>query len=75
MIEPNDVMKVDDENWEEFKKEAAKDELYYNGPGDILDTPEGRSSAVSTNPAYSESPTQNFRAARYGCSTSRVRAW
>ena len=34
MIEPNDVMKVDDENWEEFKKEAAKDELYYNGPGD-----------------------------------------
>ncbi|MDD6090019.1 MAG: hypothetical protein SO014_05630 [Candidatus Limivicinus sp.] len=42
MIEPNDVMKVDDEHWEEFKKEAVKDELYYNGPGDILDTPEGR---------------------------------
>ena len=35
MIEPNDVMKVNDENWEEFKKEAAKDELYYNGPGDL----------------------------------------
>ena len=61
MIEPNDVMKVNDENWEEFKKEAAKDELYYNGPGDILDTP--------------ESPTLSFRAARYGCSTSRVKAW
>ena len=46
MIEPNDVMKVDDENWEEFKKEAAKDELYYNGPGDILDTPEVAGSKI-----------------------------
>lgn len=49
MIEPNDVMKVDDENWEEFKKEAAKDELYYNGPGDILDTPEGRAKFCRLN--------------------------
>ena len=42
MIEPNDVMKVDDKDWEQFKKEAAKDELFYSGPGDLLDTPEGR---------------------------------
>lgn len=49
MIEPNDVMKVNDENWEEFKKEAAKDELYYNGPGDILDTPEGRAKFCRLN--------------------------
>ena len=43
MIEPNDVMKVDDSDWEQFKKDAVKDELYYSGPGDLLDTPEGRS--------------------------------
>ena len=42
MIEPKDVMKVSDEDWEQFKKDAAKDELYYNGPGDMMDTPEGR---------------------------------
>lgn len=42
MIEPNDVMKVDDADWEKFKKEAYKDELYYSGPGDLLDTAEGR---------------------------------
>lgn len=43
MIEPNDVLKVEDKDWESFKAEAAKDELYYNGPGDLLDTAEGRS--------------------------------
>ena len=32
MIDPRDIMKVDDENWEEFKQQAMKDELYYNGP-------------------------------------------
>lgn len=42
MYQPNDVMKVDNENWEKFKKDAVKDELYYSGPGDLLDTPEGR---------------------------------
>ena len=42
MIEPNDVMKVDDKDWEQFKRDAAKDELFYKGPGDLLDTPEGR---------------------------------
>ena len=42
MLEPNDVMKVDDKDWEQFKKEAVRDELYYSGPGDLLDTPEGR---------------------------------
>ena len=42
MIEPNDVMKIGEEDWEQFKKDAAKDELYYSGPGDLLDTAEGR---------------------------------
>lgn len=42
MIQPNDVNKVSDEDWEEFKRRAARDELYYTGPGDLLDTPEGR---------------------------------
>ena len=49
MIDPRDVMKVDDENWEEFKKQAVKDELYYNGPGDLLDTPEGRAKFCRLN--------------------------
>ena len=42
MIDPRDVDKVPDEEWEQFKKDAVKDELYYNGPGDLLDTAEGR---------------------------------
>ena len=42
MIQPNDVNRVSDEEWEDFKKRAAEDELYYTGPGDLLDTPEGR---------------------------------
>ena len=42
MIQPNDVMNIDSENWEDFKKEAMKDALYYNGPGDLLDTEKGR---------------------------------
>ena len=46
MLEPNDVMKVDDKDWEQFKKEAVRDELYYSGPGDLLDTPEGRGTVV-----------------------------
>ena len=49
MIEPNDVMKVDDKDWEQFKKDAARDELYYNGPGDLLDTAEGRSKFCRLN--------------------------
>jgi len=43
MIQPNDVNKTSDEGWEDFKKRAAKDELYYTGPGDLLDTADGRS--------------------------------
>ena len=42
MTEPNDVLRVPDENWEQFKKDVVKEELYYNGPGDLLDTAEGR---------------------------------
>ena len=42
MIQPEDVMKVENKDWEDFKKTAAQDELYYNGPGDLLDTAEGR---------------------------------
>lgn len=49
MIEPNDVNKVSDEEWEQFKKDAAKDELYYNGPGDLLDTAEGRAKFCRLN--------------------------
>ena len=43
MIDPRDVDRVPDEEWEEFKKKAMQDELYYKGPGDMMDTPEGRS--------------------------------
>ena len=49
MIEPNDVMRVSDEDWEEFKKKAMQDEMYYNGPGDLLDTPEGRAKFCKHN--------------------------
>ncbi len=42
MLQPDDVMKVDDRDWDEFKREVIKDELYYDGPGDLLDTAEGR---------------------------------
>ena len=49
MIDPKDVMKVEDENWEEFKQRAMKDELYYNGPGDLLDTAEGRAKFCRLN--------------------------
>lgn len=49
MIDPRDVMKVSDENWEDFKQEAYKDELYYSGPGDLLDTAEGRAKFCRLN--------------------------
>ena len=49
MIEPNDVMKVDEKDWEQFKKDAAQDELYYSGPGDLLDTAEGRAKFCRLN--------------------------
>ena len=49
MIQPNDVDKVKDEDWEAFKKRAAKDELYYTGEGDLLDTAEGRSKFCRLN--------------------------
>ena len=49
MLQPNDVMNALDENWEEFKKQAAQDPLYYNGPGDLLDTPEGRAKFCRLN--------------------------
>ena len=49
MIQPNDVNQVSEEDWEEFKKKAAKDELYYTGPGDLLDTPEGRAKFCRLN--------------------------
>ena len=49
MIEPNDVMKVEEENWAEFKQKALKDELFYTGPGDLLDTAEGRAKFCRLN--------------------------
>lgn len=49
MIQPDDLNKVPEEEWEEFKKKAARDELYYSGPGDLLDTPEGRAKFCRLN--------------------------
>ena len=49
MIQPKDVDQVPEEEWEDFKKRAARDELYYSGPGDLLDTPEGRSKFCRLN--------------------------
>ena len=49
MIQPEDVMKATEEDWEAFKKKAAKDPLYYNGPGDLLDTAEGRAKFCALN--------------------------
>ena len=49
MIQPDDVMKVENEDWEAFKKAATEDELYYNGPGDLLDTAEGRAKFCRLN--------------------------
>ena len=49
MIQPDDVMKALDENWDSFKQEAMKDPLFYNGPGDLLDTPEGRAKFCALN--------------------------
>ena len=42
MYQPNDINNVPEEEWEDFKKKASKDELFYTGPGDLLDTPDGR---------------------------------
>ena len=49
MIDPKEVANIKDEDWEDFKKEAQKDELFYNGPGDLLDTPEGRAKFCRLN--------------------------
>ena len=49
MIDPKDVDKVPEEDWEQFKKDAQKDELYYNGPGELLDTAEGRAKFCRLN--------------------------
>ena len=49
MLEPRDVDQVPEEEWESFKKKAVEDELYYNGPGDLLDTPEGRAKFCRLN--------------------------
>lgn len=49
MIQPNDVVRVSEEDWGSFKKEAVKDELFYDGPGDLLDTAEGRAKFCRLN--------------------------
>jgi len=49
MIQPNDVNHVDAKDWESFKQKALADELYYQGPGDLLDTPEGRAKFCRLN--------------------------
>lgn len=49
MLQPRDIDKVSDEEWEAFKQKALKDELFYNGPGDLLDTAEGRAKFCRLN--------------------------
>ena len=49
MIQPNDIMKADDASWNEIKKAAIQDELYYDGPGDLLDSAEGRAKFCRLN--------------------------
>lgn len=49
MIQPKEVMEAKSEDWDEFKKKAVQDELYYDGPGDLLDSPEGRSKFCRLN--------------------------
>ena len=49
MYQPNDVNNVPEEEWEEFKKKAAQDELFYRGTGDLLDTAEGRAKFCRLN--------------------------
>lgn len=50
MIEPKDVLNIDDADWEAFKKRAMEDEMYFRGKGDMLDTPEGRAKFCRMNP-------------------------
>ena len=49
MLQPDDVFQVSDEELGEFKKKAMQDELWYDGEGDLLDTPEGRSRFCALN--------------------------
>ena len=49
MIDPHEIDNIKEEDWEEFKKKAVKDELFYNGPGDLLDTAEGRAKFCRLN--------------------------
>lgn len=49
MIQPNDIMRADDSSYSEIKKAALRDELFYDGPGDLLDTAEGRAKFCRLN--------------------------
>lgn len=49
MIDPKEVMNVEEKDWEDFKKRAMKDELFYKGEGDLLDTAEGRAKFCRLN--------------------------
>ena len=49
MTQPNDVMRVPDEEWEQFKKNVSKETLYYSGQGDLLDTADGRKNFCRLN--------------------------
>ena len=61
MIDPNDVMKVSDEEWESFKEKAIQDDSYYHGKGDMMDTPEGRAQFCRQNKtgAYNKPDPEN----------------
>lgn len=49
MLQPNDINNIPNEEWDAFRDAAVKDELFYNGPGDLLDTPEGRAKFCRLN--------------------------
>ncbi len=49
MLQPNDINNISNEDWDEFRNEAVKDELFYNGPGDLLDAAEGRAKFCRLN--------------------------
>ena len=69
LIQPQDVLNAANENWEEFKKQAQKDPLYYNGPGDLLDTAEGRAKFCRLN----ETGVLSFPVTKYGFSIFRAK--
>ncbi len=71
MIQPNDVIKTDDKDWEELRKTPATS-FYHNGPGTCwIRRRAGRSSCRSPRPQCSEKPGPEFPGYKIWCSTIR----